>query len=236
MRLLASTAAPTNSSKCVAPSTSARLMPRPRNSTRDAAFDAGAEALPLLERPAFFKRFPFGASLASRLRDAGEGDAGCPAGLKVLFVKEAAIGTIQMRHGMKDGFVAVERRPDMDLVGRIPAEHAILSHQPAPALSQEHLVPELHRFQYLPPLDQIGVGFEDGVELLLGGHLLALEDATARLTDHPGGELTVARDLTAEGVDRGGLRDETEPTNPHGSLDDGSGLGDDLFGTRMSAR
>jgi hypothetical protein len=83
------------------------LHAAPTKQYRDAAFDAGAEALPLLERPAFFKRFPFGASLASRLRDAGEGDAGCPAGLKVLFVKEAAIGTIQMRHGMKDGFVAV---------------------------------------------------------------------------------------------------------------------------------
>src|SRR6266545_8228520 len=60
----------------------------------DPAFDAGAESLPSLERPALFVGFPFRASLASRLWDAGKRDTRGPTGLKVLFVEEATIGTI----------------------------------------------------------------------------------------------------------------------------------------------
>ena len=42
-------------------------------------------------------------------------------------------------------------------------------------------MPELHRFEYLPPLDQIGVGFEDGVDFLLAGDLLPQQYPAAGL-------------------------------------------------------
>src|SRR5712691_4627779 len=192
------------------------LHAAPAKQHGDAAFDAGAESLPALERPAFFERFPFGASLAARLRDAGEGDASRLAGLKVLFVKEAAIRTIQIRRGIKDGVVAVERRLDMHLVSGVSTEESILSNQPPPTLVQEHLMTELHWFEDLASLDQIRVGFENGVELLLRRHLLAVKDPTAGLTDDPGAKLAVPRDLSAERVDRD-LRDEIDTTNAHGA-------------------
>src|SRR2546425_5826472 len=205
------------------------LHPAPSKQYGDATFDAGAESLSALERRALFERFPFGASLPSRLRDARERDTGRLARLDVVFVEEAGIGAIQVGCGIKDRLVAVERRLDMDLVGGISAEHTILRDQPAPALGQEHLVTELHRFEHLPPLDQIRMGFENGVELFLGGHLLAMKDSPARLTDDTGTELAVARDVTPKGVDRD-LRGKVETPNAHGSLDDGPRLSDHLLG------
>src|SRR5437870_6217754 len=205
------------------------LHTAPTKQHGDAAFDAGAEALPALERPALFVRFPFRASLASRLRDAGQRDARGLAGLRVLFVEEATIGTIQRRRASKDGFVAVERRLDMQLVCGVPTEHPILCNQPSPALREEHLMTELHRSEYLTAFDQIRVGFENGIQLFSRGYLLALKDATAGLADDAVAERTVARDLTAERVD-GHVRDGIETTNACGSLDDSPGLGEDLFG------
>src|SRR5437870_6900406 len=205
------------------------LHPAPSKQHRDATFDAGAESLPALERRALFERFPFGAALPSRLRDAGERDTGRLACLNVVFVEEAAIGAIRVGCGIKDRLVAVERRLDMDLVGGVSAEHTILRDQPVPALGQEHLVTELHRFEHLPALDQIRVGFENGVELFLGGYLLAMKDPPACLTDDTDTELAVARDVTPKGVDRA-LREKVETPNAHGSLDDGPRLSDHLLG------
>src|SRR5882672_466755 len=198
------------------------LHAAPAKQHGDATFDAGAEALPALERPALFERFPFGASLPSRLRDAGEEDTSMLAGLKVRFIEEAAIGAVQLRGRIKEGCVAVERRRDMDLVGGVSTEDSILSNQPPPTLGQEHFMTELHRFEDLASLDQIRVGFENGVELFLGGHLLAVKDATARLRDDSGAKLAVPRDLSAERVDRD-LRHEIETTNAHGASDDRPG-------------
>ena len=77
------------------------LHATPTKQHGDAAFDADTESLPSLERPALFEGFPFGASRAAGLRDAGKGDASRLAGLQVLFVKEAAVRTIQIRRGIK---------------------------------------------------------------------------------------------------------------------------------------
>src|SRR5439155_16390218 len=88
---------------------------------------------------------------------------------------------------------------------------------------------ELHVSEHLPALDQIRVGFENGIQLFSGGHLLAVKDATTGLTDDAVAELTVARDLTAERVD-GHVREGIETTNACGALDDGLGLGEDLLG------
>ena len=134
------------------------LHAAPAKQHRDAAFDARPESLSSLERPACLERFPFGAPLASRLRDAGERDAGALAGPKVLFVEEAAIRTIQIRSGREDAVVPVERRLDMHLVGGVSIEHPILGNQPMPAFGQEHLVTELHRCEDLAPDDQTVCG------------------------------------------------------------------------------
>ena len=68
--------------------------------------------------------------------------------------------------------MALERRCDVDLVGRISGEHAVLSNQAAATLSKEHLVAELDGFQHRAPFDQIRMGFENRRELFLGGHVL----------------------------------------------------------------
>ena len=176
------------------------LHAAPTKQHGDAAFDAGAEPLALLECAALFERFAFGAARAALLWDAGECHASRPAGLQVLFGKEAAIRTIQRRRGLKDDGVAVQRRLDMDLVGGVAIEHLILSNQPTPALGEKYLMTELHRFEDLASFDQVGVGFENRIQLVPGGHLLAVKDATASLVEDAVAERTVARDLLAERV------------------------------------
>src|SRR3989442_7477881 len=106
------------------------LHPAPSKQHRDATFDAGAESLPALERRALFERFPFGAALPSRLRDAGERDTGRLACLNVVFVEEAAIGAIRVGCGIKDRLVAGARRPVTELGGGGFAVDTTLPDQP----------------------------------------------------------------------------------------------------------
>ena len=56
-RLLASTAAPTSSSKCSRPSTSARFMPRPRKSTEMRPSMPARNRCPLLKAGLFSSAF-----------------------------------------------------------------------------------------------------------------------------------------------------------------------------------
>ena len=84
------------------------LHTAPAKEYRDAPFDAGAESLSSLERAALFVRFPFGAALASGLRDAADDDASIAAGLKVVFAEEASVGGVHVRGHIKERFVIVE--------------------------------------------------------------------------------------------------------------------------------
>ena len=84
----------------------------------------------------------------------------------------------------------------MHLVSRVTLQHFILRDQAVRALGEEHLVAELDRRAHLAALDQVGMGLEDGIDLLGSGDLLAIEHTAARLIDHAAPQATVVRDLS----------------------------------------
>ncbi len=86
----------------------------------------------------------------------------------------------------------------MDVIGGIALKHAVLCDQTAGTFSEKDLVAKLDRFLYFPPLDQIGVGFKDRVDLLLGWNLLSLKHAAAALIDDAGAELAIVIDLPSK--------------------------------------
>src|SRR5260370_35980276 len=85
-------------------------------------------------------------------------------------------------------------------VERIAVQRLIVGDQALGALGEENLVAKFHRLLRLAPLDQIGVGLEDGVDLLLGGNLFSLQHPAAALVDHSLGQLAVAGDLVAKRI------------------------------------
>ena len=106
-----------------------------------------------------------------------------------------------------------------------------MRNQPLPALGKEDLVSELHRLEHLPALDEIGVGLEDRVDLLVGWNLVLLENPSRRLSDDSTAQLAVSSDLRANGVD-GRSCHRIENTDARGSSDDLARFGDHSFGDR----
>jgi hypothetical protein len=139
-------------------------MPRPRNSTE--------------MRPAL-RGF-----LATALRNAHHFDAVVLARCQVLLAEDAAIRAVQFRDPAKGLHVAIEGRHHMGLVRRVSLQHLILRDQTLLAFGEEHLVTELDGCSHLAAFDQVGMGFEDRVDLLGAGNLLSFEHAAARLFDH----------------------------------------------------
>ena len=164
---------------------------------RDAALDAGAEALAFFEGRTFLERFSFGGFLSTPLGNADEFDAGLLAGGEVVGAVKAAVAAIEFR-GLAEGLLmALERGFDVVLVGGVSFEHAVLSDQAAGAFGQKHLVAELDGLLSLAALDQVGVGFKDGVDFLITGDLLAFQHAAASLIDDAVAQLAVALDFFA---------------------------------------
>src|SRR5207344_1200558 len=97
--------------------------------------------------------------------------------------EEAAIRAIQLRGPAKGLPVVLEGRRHVALVGRVSLQHLVLCDQALRALSEEALVAELDRRTHLAAFDQVGMGLEDGIDLLAGGGLLTIEHATPRLVD-----------------------------------------------------
>ena len=109
-RLLASTAAPTNSSKRCRPSARQRFIPEQH---RDAALDAGPEALAFFEGWAFLERFAFGGFLSAPLGDGDDLDAGLLAGREVVVgAVKTAVASIDFRGLTKGLLMVLERRFD----------------------------------------------------------------------------------------------------------------------------
>ncbi len=90
-------------------------------------------------------------------------------------------------------------------------------------------MPELHGLEDLPPFNQVGVGFEDRVQLVLERHLLALKDPPTGLTEDTCPERAVPRDRTAERVDRP-VRERIEPPHTTRARHDRAGVGHDVRG------
>src|SRR5258708_23760452 len=117
---------------------------------------------------------------------------------QVLLTEETAMRAIQFRCPTKGFLVAPEGRRHMDLVRRISLQYFILRDQALRALGKEHLVAELDRRPHLAPLDQIGMGFENGIDLLGGSDLLSVKHTTARLIDHTASQPAKMLDLLAD--------------------------------------
>src|SRR5258705_12594272 len=68
----------------------------------------------------------------------------------------------------------------MLFVDRISVQHFILRDQAARAFGEEDLVAELDWRLHLAALDEVGMGFENRIELLDRWNLLAVEHTAAR--------------------------------------------------------
>lgn len=75
---------------------------------RDAALNAGAESLALLERFTAFERLPLGRLVSSALRDRDLGDSVLFAALHILGAEEAAIGRVQFRRIAESLLVTIQ--------------------------------------------------------------------------------------------------------------------------------
>ena len=168
---------------------------------RDAALNACPEALSFLELRALFERFAFRGPFSTPLRNADEFHSSMLACLDVLIAEKASVRTVPIGSQTEGFFMTLQRRCDVDMIGRITLKNAVLGDQTAGTFSEKDLVTKLHRFSYFPPLDQIGVDFEDRIDFLLGWNLLSLEHAPAALIDDAQAELAVVLDLPSKLAD-----------------------------------
>src|SRR5712691_6058893 len=209
MRLLASTAAATHSSKRSRPFGETALHAATAEQHRDAPLDAGAKALAVLELPALLIGFALGRFAAAPLWNAHDFDALLLARRHVLLAEEAAIRSVQFGDVAEGLLVAFQRNNHVLLVDGISVQDFILRDQAARAFGKEDLVAELDRRLHFAALDEVGMGLENRIDLLGTWNLFAVEHAAARLIDHTGSQVTKVLDLLAR------LRD--------------SQIGDDIF-------
>ncbi len=196
---------------------------------RDAALNACPEALSFLELRALFERFAFRSPFPTSLRNADELHSSILARFDVLIAEKASVRTVPMGSQTEGFFMTLKRRCDVDVIGGITLKHAVLGDQTAGTFSEKDLVAKLDRFLYFPPLDQIGVDFEDRIDFLLGWNLLSLKYAPAALIDDAQTELAVVIDLASK------LADHQIIYQVNGALIFGlfeylSGIVDDLLG------
>ena len=88
----------------------------------------------------------------------------------------------------------------MLFVARISAQNFILCNQSLRTFCEKDFVAEFHRCLYLAALNQIGVRFKDGIDLLGGRNLLSFQYPATRLIDDTISQSTVLVDLLAEFV------------------------------------
>jgi hypothetical protein len=165
---------------------------------RDAALNAGPEALAFFEGGAFLDGLAFRGFLSAPLRDGDEGDASLLAGGEIVGAVEAAVGAIDFRRPPEGLLMLLERGGDVVFVGRVSLQYPVLSDQAAGAFGQKDLVAELDGLLSLAALDQVGVAFKDGVEFLITGDLLAFQHPAAGLVQDAVAQLTVMLDVFAE--------------------------------------
>jgi hypothetical protein len=168
---------------------------------RDAALDAGPEALSFFEGWTFLDRGSFGGFLSAPLGNTDEFDASLLAGGEGVGAVKAAVGAIELR-GLTEGLlVMLERGCDVVFVGGVSFQHAVLSDQASGAFGEKDLVAELDGFLSLAPFDQVGVAFKDRIDFLITGDLLSFEHPAAGLIDDAVAQLAVVLDFFAERLD-----------------------------------
>ena len=95
---------------------------------RNAAFDAGAEALRLFEIRTFFKRLTLGRFLSAALGNAGAADTGLAADLLVVRAIKATIRGEDFGSGTKCLSMSLQRGLHMVFIGRVSIQDTVLSH------------------------------------------------------------------------------------------------------------
>jgi len=193
----------------------------------DRALNACPEALCFFELRALFESLPLRGCFSTPLRNAQE--LHLLARFDVLIAEKASVGTVPIGSQTEGFFMTLQRWCDVDVIGGITLKDAVLGDQTAGTFSEKDLVAKLDRFLYFPPLDQIGVDFEDRVDFLLGWNLLSLKYAPAALIDDAQTELAVVIDLASK------LADHQIIYQVNGALIFGlfeylSGIVDDLLG------
>ena len=194
-----------------------------------AALNACPEALSFLELWALFERFALGAPFPTALRNADKLHSAILACFDVLNAKKAAVTTVPMGSQTESLLMTLQRRFDVDVIGGITFKHAVLGDQTAGTFSEKDLVAKLDRLLYFPVLDQISVGFKDGVDFLLGWNLLSLEHAPAALIDDADTELTVMIDFPSKLADHQ-IVHQVNGALILGLFEHPSGIVDDLLG------
>ena len=195
----------------------------------DAALNACPEALSFLELRAFFKRFAFRAPFPTALRNADELHSAILACFDVLIAEKAAVTTVPIGSQTESLLMILQRRFDMDVIGGITFKHVVLGDQTAGTFSEKDLVAKLDRLLYLPPLDQISVGFKDRVDFLIGWNLLCVEHAAAALIDDAGAKLAVVIDLPSK-LANDNVVHQVNSALIFGLFEHPSGILDDLLG------
>src|SRR5207245_11238154 len=141
---------------------------------------------------------PVRTALGAALRSAHALDAIALARSQVLCAGEAAVRAVPPRAPSKGLPMVPKGRSHMDFVGRVSLQHLVLRDQALCAFGEKDLVAELDGRAHLASLDQVGVRFKNGINLLAVGYLFAIEHAATRLIDHTAPQLTKVLDLFAE--------------------------------------
>ncbi|MFH0876961.1 MAG: hypothetical protein V1863_01880 [Candidatus Omnitrophota bacterium] len=177
------------------------LHAAPAEKNGDMSFNTGAETLSIFEGRAFFIGFLGRFLLASTLRDAYKLDTGVLALPDVICTEKSSIGTVDAGCIAKGFLVTFKRRWHVGFIRGITIEHTILSDQAVGTFGNEDFVAEFYGFQDFASLDQVGMGFKDGKDLLFVWDLLSLDYSPARLVDDQVAEATVVSDLFAKRFD-----------------------------------
>ena len=151
-RLLASTAAPTNTSNRSRPWSRQRRMPRPRSRTEMRPSMPARKRCPFLNARLFSYAVRSCGLAPAPLGDTLSAHAGGGHGLHVGGGVEAAIGRIQGGDVPEGGLMLGQGGCDVHLVDGITIEHPVVGDEAAATLGQEDLVAELDRAVALPRL------------------------------------------------------------------------------------
>ena len=162
----------------------------------DAALNACPKALSFFELRALFERLLWRGPFTTSLRNADE--LHISARFDVLIAEKASVRTVPSGSQTESLLMTLQGRLDVDMIGGIALKHAVLGDQTAGTFSEKDLVAKLDRFLYFPPLDQIGVGFKNRVDLLIGWNLFSLKHAAPALIDDAVAELAVVIDLSSK--------------------------------------
>jgi hypothetical protein len=119
----------------------------------------------------------------------------------VLAVK-SAVGAVELGSMSKGLLMALQRGFDMDFIVGITLLDLILRNQSLVTFGEKDLVSEFQRSEHFAPLDQIGMGLENGINLLRIRHLLSQEHAAPCLIDRALPQLAIMLDLPAKLLDR----------------------------------